>query len=578
MQAKKTQNVMNGAFILVISTVIVKVIGLMYKIPLTAFIGEVGRGYFNAAYNIYTPIFAVSMAGLPVALSTMVSRCVALEKYRQARKTFRVALSLFVFTGILGTLALILLAYPYSVYLIQSRQTLMSIICIAPSVFFCCVMAAYRGYYEGLCNMTPTAVSQIVEALGKTLLGIVSAYAVMKIGVSQIPSGTVFSVAVENEAQGFSVIYPYSAAAAVFGVTVGTVAGLLYLVVLKKVKGDGFTREDIIMSPKAESGRAIAKELIKTAIPVVVSSLILNVTNLIDTATIQNRLVSAIGRNIDIIKQMYIEALTLSDTLDGDLSVYLYGVYGAVLDFRSLVPTVTMTLGVSAIPALSAAWARKDVCRVRQTVNTVIKATMLIALPAGFGMAVLSDEILFLIYGGTRSASLVGVAAPLLTVYGFATPLMAVSAPLTNMLQAIGRADIPVKALFVGSLIKIVSNYILVGEPMLNIKGAPIGSVLCYVTVVFYELAAILKITGVSLDINDVFFKPFFCACVISAAAFYLDRLLSQYINIRLSTLICVLFSSILYIILLFLTKNVTKNDIFLLPGGEKFVKLLEKT
>nr|MCR4925574.1 oligosaccharide flippase family protein [Clostridiales bacterium] len=326
MQENKKQNLIGGAFVLVLSTVFVKVLGLMYKIPLTTFIGEVGRGYFNAAYNIYTPIFAISMAGLPVALSTLVSHNVALGFYRNARKIFRVAFMLFFVMGVVGTFFLLLIAYPYSVYLINSKQTLMSIVCIAPSVFFCCVMATYRGYYEGLCDMKPTAISQIIEAIGKTVLGLAFAYIVMKVGSSQIPQGVVFGVKISSEAEGYSVIYPYSAAGAVLGVTAGTVVGLIYLIILKRTRKDGFTKAQLMSSPYPQPTSEISRKLIRTAIPVVASSLIVNITNLIDAVTVQNRLANAVARNTDIIKQMYNTALTASNTLDRDISTYLYGV------------------------------------------------------------------------------------------------------------------------------------------------------------------------------------------------------------------------------------------------------------
>lgn len=577
MSGNKKQNVMNGAFALVVSTMLVKVIGLVYKIPLTAFIGEVGRGYFNAAYNIYTPVFAISMAGLPVAMSSMVSKNVALGRYADARKIFRTAFLIFIAAGIAGTLTLMLLAYPYSVYLIRSRQTLLSVLCIAPSVFFCCAMAAYRGYYEGLSDMTPTALSQIIEAIGKMALGLLFAYIIMRIGVSQIDTGTVFGIEITNAAQGHSVIYPYSAAGAVLGVSAGTVISLIYLIILKRIKKDGFTKADIKASPRPQSGRKIARELIKTALPVVASSLILNITNLIDAITVQSRLACAIARNIGVIRNMYASSLGAANTLDSDISTYLYGVYGAALDFRNLVPAITATLGISAIPAISSAWARESRCEIKETVNSVIKAAMLISLPAGFGMAVLSGEILTFVYGGTRSENLIAVAAPMLSVYGFATPLTALSAPATNMLQAIGRSDIPVKALFIGSLVKIVCNYILVGNPYLNINGAPIGSVLCYIAVVIIELSAIIHLTSVKTDVKNIFIKPIFAACLMAFAAFYMNFFISEYISLKLSVMICVVLSAILYTILLFLFKIVTKNDIFLLPGGEKFLKLLEK-
>nr|MCR4925901.1 polysaccharide biosynthesis C-terminal domain-containing protein [Clostridiales bacterium] len=252
--------------------------------------------------------------------------------------------------------------------------------------------------------------------------------------------------------------------------------------------------------------------------------------------------------------------------------------YGAVLDFRNLVPAITMTLGVSAIPAIASAWATRNNERIKQTVNSVVKTAMLISMPAGIGMAVLSRQILALVYSGTRSQNLVEIAAPMLVIYALSTPLISISAPVTNMLQATSNADIPIKALFIGSLAKIVSNYILVGNSYLNINGAPIGSVICYVVVVSYEVYFLLKFTKTKLDVFEIFIKPFFASLIMGIVTFFSYSYATRIFNSKISTLISMVISGIIYIFLLFLMKIVSKNDIFSIFSGEKFVKVLEKS
>ena len=262
-----------------------------------------------------------------------------------------------------------------------------------------------------------------------------------------------------------------------------------------------------------------------------------------------------------------------------DIGVYLYGVYGAVMDFRSLVPTVTMTLGVSAIPVISAAWAVRNQKAVGRTVNSVIRTVMLLALPAGFAMAVLSEPLLNLIYGGTRTANMVDIAAPMLTAYGFATPIMAVSAPVTHMLQAVGRTDVPVKSLMMGATAKIVADYILVGNPQINIYGAPVGSILNGVIVVFYELACLIAETGAVPDIKSVFLKPFFCACVSTITAKLAFSGLKDALSLSsaFSLLLSVIAAVAVYILLLTLIKGISGEDLRMIPKGEKIAKRLEK-
>ena len=572
---------LNGALILAVSTIIVKLIGALYKIPLTGLFGGVGRGYFNAAYNFYTPIYAVSMAGLPVAVSRLVSESVSLNRFGEARQIYKVATKIFLITGAAGTAVMFLLSYPYVRY-VSSIHALPSILCIAPSVFFCCAMSSYRGYYEGLRNMTPTAVSQVIEALGKLVLGIGLAWGVMHVGVDQYEkTGVVFGKAAESLEVAYSYIYPYTAAAAILGVTIGTVAGLIFLMLLHKIKGDGITRADLINSPSLVSDRDIAKRIITFAIPMVIGSLITNITNLIDTVTIQARLEDAFQAAPEVIKAMYSFSLRTSGTLDADIPTYLYGTYGAALDFRNLIPTITMSLGISALPVLSAAWAIRDKKQIRTNIESVLRVTMLVALPAGFGMAVLATPILSLLYGG--KPDIVPIAAPIMAVYGYATALMAVSTPIANMLQGIGRTDVPVKAAVAGAVVKIGCNYVLVGNPRFNINGAPIGSILCYVVIVVINLYYLLRVSDVRIGVVSVFLKPLLSAGVSAAGAWAVYRfgmsvLAEKAPHMDLVVLaLSIAAAVILYVAALLLCKGLSKDDISMLPKGEKIAKILEK-
>ena len=580
MSSRKKQSVLNGALILLISTLFVKVIGIVYKIPLTALIGGTGRGFFSSAYNIYTPIYAISMAGLPVAVSRMVSENTALHRYRDVRMIFRVSLRLFVITGILGTVVMLLVSYPYATVISHMPDALPSIIVVAPSILFCCIMSAYRGYYEGLSNMMPTALSQVIEALCKMVAGLVMAYAIMKWGLNQFAaSGVVFGARVANKTEALSVIYPYTAAGAIGGVTAGTIIGLVYLIIMNKIKGDGFTKEELKLSPKPASGGQIARMLISIAIPVVASSLIQNVTNLIDAATIQNRLAYAINLNMPLVKSMYSASLTASKTLDKDIAAYLYGCYGAALDFKNLVPSITMSLGISALPALASAWAVKNKRTIKVTVESVLRVVMLISLPAGFGMAILATPILTLIYGSTQR-DIIAVTAPVMEIYGYATALMSISGPMTNMLQAIGRADVPLKSLIIGAVAKMVANFILVGMPSLNINGAPYGSVICYIVIVGYNLFFLCKEAHVIPNIVSVFIKPLVSSIMCGIAAWASYNLLygkTHFLNSSAATLAAIVIAVFVYVLALLLIRAISKDDIIMLPKGEKIAKLLEK-
>lgn len=604
MASEKKQSVLNGAMVLMFAVLLVKLIGVLFKIPLTDLIGSVGRGYFSSAYEVYTPIFAISMAGLPVAVSRMVAENVALERYREARNVFRVSQRIFLIVGTVGTAILLLAAYPYT-HFIQgvSSKSLPAVLCVAPSIFFCCFMSAYRGYYEGLRNMTPTAISQVIEALGKLVIGLLLAKLVVSGGLNQYEAGMlasgnvsaeVFGTTVTSLTEANSVITPLAAAGAVLGVTVGSVASTVFLVIHHKIKGDGFTRVQLVNSPRSAEGSVLAKDMIKIAVPMVVSALILNITNLIDTTTIQARLATALETDFNAVVSMHEAAITKAVSLSRlDISnreevvKYLWGSYGMALDFRNLVPTITVQLGVSALPALAAAWAVKDKTNVRSTIETVIRIGMLIALPAGIGMASLAEPILTVIYGRGQSSDAISVVAPIMVAYGLATFIMAISTPVTNMLQAIGRTDIPVKSVVVGAVCKLTCNFILVGNPKFNVYGAVAGTILFYVVIVTCNLVSLIKVAKVKINWLSVFVKPFICAALCGVTAFASNALLNKIFPAdtsesifnmgTVSVGISVVLAVIVYAISLLLIKGVAREDVIVLPKGEKIAKTLEK-
>ena len=603
-QTQKKQSMLNGAMILVVSAVLVKIIGAIFKIPMTDMLGTVGRGYFNSAYEVYTPIFAIAMAGLPVAVARMVAENVALERYREARIVYRVSIRLFLIVGTCGTLLMFLIAYPYCHFIADIRN-LPALMCIAPSIFFCCFMSSYRGYYEGLRNMTPTAISQVFEALGKLVLGLVFIKAFQSYGMSQFNAGmaasgnvsaTVFGTVVRDLTEANSAIQPWAAAGAVMGVTCGSIASTVFLMICYKIKGDGFTRVQLVNSPKPTQSTVIAKNLIAIAIPMVISSLILNITNLIDTATIQSRIASALNteEGFNHISDMFASSFQTAAAADrlnlkdkAEVVKYLWGAYGTALDFKNLVPTVTIQLGVSALPALAAAWAVKNHKEVRSTIETVLRVAMIVALPAGIGMGVLAEPILQIIYGRGSSSDAIAIVAPIMATLSFSTFLIAVSTPTTSMLQAIGRTDIPVKTVGVAAVIKIVCNFIFVGNYRFNIFGALVGTVVFYIIVVGVNLSSLLRISKVKVQWSSVFVKPLLAALACGFTAYAVNGLLRMVIPAgntasilngnTVSTLAAIGFAAIVYVIALLFLKGVKKEDISSLPKGEKIAKVLEK-
>ena len=583
MAGRKKQSLLNGALVLVLATAFVEIIGVLYKIPLTELIGTMGRGYTGTAFNIYIPVYNIAMAGLPVAISKLVAQSVAEGHFNNVKKIFRIAFWLFFGAGAIGTVVLLILAYPYAKSM-QAIESLPSIFMIAPAVFVCCVMATYRGYYSGLRNQNPSAISQMFEVVGKLAFGLGLAYVVQRYGMSCFEQGLpVYGVECATEAEAVMALTPYAAAASIFGVTMGAVCSLLFLVIRHKIVGDKITPEELASSPKADTGKNIAKLMFAIAVPVVVSTLVMNITNLIDSWAIQYRLQYAIDSDLSVISDMYREALSIAAKMDNvQLKSYLYGAYEIALDFRNLVPTITTTLGMSAIPVLAEAWTLKNKLMIRSSIESVMRIAMLISLPAGIGMAILSRDLLNIMYGMSDSIS---ISATVMALYGCFTFIMAAAQPLINMLQAIGRADIPMKSVSIAAVVKVIVNFILIGIPGINIMGAIIGTFCFYLITVSVNINALIKETGVRLNYKSVFFKPLFCALMCGFAAWATTGLCKHFIpafeygsrvsNNTLSAIIGIVAAVIIYVLALLFTKTIVREDVKMLPKGEKIADLL---
>ncbi|MDR2753760.1 MAG: polysaccharide biosynthesis protein [Oscillospiraceae bacterium] len=581
------QSMLGGAMVLTVSMMLVKVIGLLYKMPLATIYNMVGRNYFSNAYEIYLPIYAIAITGLPSAVARMVAQRMTQQRYQEVRAIHALARRLFLVTGAAGTLAMLAIAYPFARFSSTGQlDSIPSMIAIAPTIFFCCAMSSYRGYYEGLRNMIPTAVSQVVEALFKVVVGLVLAVVVMNTGEAEfIKKGTVFGRAVGSLAEADSLLYPWAAAASIVGITLSALAGLIYLILRHRIRGDGITREMLLSSPAPAPRKAILHEMVHIAIPMVLSATILNLTNLIDTFNVNRLLRQLLVKYPDVIERIYGTAFQASNIALKDRAGYIWGLYSNTLDYRTLIPTIVTALGVSALPAISAAWAERNHAVVHKTINSVLRLSLMFALPAGFGLAVLSKEIMTLFYEKSNPGN-AQHAAPILMAFGIATAVMAISSPIISLLQGIGRTDIPVKSLIAGTIVKIGTNMLLVSRPEINVNGATVGTILFYVVIVSINLAMLLRVSKTRLKLRSVLLMPLGCAVLSTAAAWAAKgaafKLAPRFFSsdtMVLATAIgaAIAAAVVVYVVSLLLAKGVTAEDLETMPKAKKIGKALAK-
>ena len=531
---KGKQTILQGALILTASTMVVKVIGALFKIPLANILGGVGMSYFVSAYDVLIPIYSMTVTGLGVAVSRMVSEYGGRgEEVGNILKTARL-----MFLGI-GTLAAVLLfigAGPLT-KLIGNPAAALSVCCIAPSVLFSCLSSAYRGYFQGRQNMLPTARSQVVEAMVKLVAGILLAW---------------FFYSRLNDAA-----MQYSAAGAVLGVSLSTLCGLLFI--------RGQYRRNV----PERGGRfssTDAKKLWHVALPIALTSLCANLTTVIDLSSVMNCLKNAVEQGSEHILRMYTGCIPPEVTVEV-LPEYLYGSYsGLAVSIFNLVPAVTAGIGMSAIPAIARYCAAKDDRCLQRSVESAMATTAAAAFPAGLGIFTFAEEILSFLY--PHQLMEVAIVAPTLRMMGVVTILISFAGIFNNVLQASGMERTPLTALLIGGVLKMVTNYILVSRPEINIHGVAYGSLLCYCFIVLYSALRWFG-SGRPFARVSVLLKPMISAVVCCFAARAVYNLLLGYISAWASLLFSIAVGGAVYIGLLFCLKFIKSAEICVAFSGK---------
>ncbi len=531
----KKQGFIFGSMILITSVFITKIIGLVFKIPLANILGGTGMGYFSCAYAIFMPVYAISVTGLPTAVSRMVAENMAFERYTNVRKIRRVAILGFSAVGLLAALLIVILAKPFTIY-IGNSAAFPAIIAIAPCVLFGAALSVYRGYYEGLHNMIPTALSQIIESVVKLIAGLGFAYlALLYARTSYTDTGILFDKSYNTLQEAEVAALPFIAAAAIAGVTLSTVVSFLYLFFKYRFSGDGITKEMLLKDKSTDRMRSLLKALFLTVIPIAAGSVVTNLTSLIDLATIIRSLSKTILASPEYFSEKFKGVLDGSDGLL-QLPNFIYGSFtGLALTIFNLVPSMTGMFGKGILPSLAESWAKSDHKRTQRSINSVISMTSLVAFPSALGIFILAKPILLLLFS-SRTHEVEAVSQSM-AVLGIGVLFLSLSISVFTIFQAIGRADLPVKIMFFGVAIKLSGNILLMRIPEINVTGAAISTTVCYAVIAIMSLCLLKKITRAKLKIANAFIKPMFGSLLCIATA----RLTYDFLFIRLGNSLSVL-------------------------------------
>ncbi len=536
----KKNSFFGGAAILAGGIIIVKVIGALYKIPLGWILSDAAFADFNTAYNIYSLLIVISTGGLPVALSKMVSEAHATERGNQVQKVFRISMVTFCILGTITFAFMFFFPRQLADFMNNSRSYY-SILALAPALFFICPLSALRGYFQGHSLMAPTAVSQIIEAMCKLLFGLSLAWLMVRQGLDE----------------------SMAAGGAIVGVTIGCGLAAVYMLVVYR----GFRAHAPGYSDTPERSGEIFRTLMALAIPITLGSSVMAVANLIDTKLVLGRLQDAAGFTEEVARA-------------------LKGIYDKAVTIYNLPTQFMVPLTASVIPAVSAAQAMKDYRQGALVSETALRTTALLAIPAGVGLSVLAEPIIRLLYPATD----VKLAGWTLTILGYAAIFVCLMLVCNAILQAHKHAGIPMIATLVGCVLKIVINYVLVGDPDINIWGAAFSTLSCFGFIALLELVIIKLILPKSLSYARVFVKPVLNSAVMGLAVWAVYGLASRcLVGIGpfgdagalsgLGNAVCVVIAVgvgvVIYFALVLLTRAISKDDLSLMPKGDKIARLL---
>ena len=536
--AQQQNTFFGGAAILAVGIFVVKIIGMFYKIPLLNIIGEEGSADFTNAYNIYAVLLTISTAGLPVAVSKLVSEANALGRKRQVDKIFQLSLIAFILLGTISFLVMYFGAEQMAA-LMKDSMAAPGIRALSPAVICVGCLAALRGYDQGHSRMTSTSISQIIEALCKLVVGLALAAYVMSL--------TFTTTAVQTS---------QAAAGAITGVTVGTVVALVYMVIsflLHRAKAP-YGGND-----RSDSARNILSTLLKIAIPITLSSSMVGIVTLIDSALVQGQLQNALG-------------------LSENASRALYGNYAGALNIYNLPTSLMAAITASVIPAVSAALTRRNASAAAKISASALRITALVSFPMGIGLFVLGTPIIQLLFPGLS----VEVAGPLLSTLGLATPFVCMMLVCNSVLQAHGFVTLPVLVMLLGGVVKIVNNYNLVAQ--IGISGAPVGNILCFGLCLLLDLIIIARVIPNRPRYAPIFLKPLLAAGLTGGAAWAVYGLLFRVLADGQTNAAGDLVHTIsrmgnavaVYLALIVALRAISRDDLALMPKGERLARLLK--
>ena len=529
------ESFLKGALILSLAGVIVKIMGAFFRIPLSNLIGSIGMGYYQVVYPIYTLFLTLAVAGFPTALAKLVSEQRAVGDFKGANKTFRISYTVLFITGLISFSIFFFGAEFISTVILKNSGAYAAMVAISPALLFVPLMSSYRGYFQGRRDMTKIAVSQVIEQFFRVSLGLFLGYMLMKsYGPEMGAAGGVLGAAIGGFASAAFLIY-------------------IYLRNTKERKAEIAHSSHI----KTESTGTILKKLLYVAIPITIGACVMPLVNMVDSVIVVRRLQVA-GFDID-----------MANSLLGQLS-------GMAIPIVNLPVVIDQAIGMSLVPSISEAYALNQINRARKEAKTGLKTILLVVLPCTFGLAALATPIMSLLFPSIEATGPASLGTLLFVVAPSAIFLGLVYAQ-NGILQGMGKPMVPVMALLVGMLFKVVISYTLTGIASVNIIGSGIGTVSAYAVASIIEFIYIKKHMQLKLSPKEFIIKPLLTVITMFVVVKLSYGVTVGFLGNALATLISISIGGIVYGLVLLGIGGITKEELMSRPKGEKIYAILRK-
>lgn len=525
----KKNDFLKGAAILGLAGIVVKFLGMFFRIPLGNIIGDEGMSYYQSAYPIYNYLLVISTAGIPTAIAKIVSEKRAIGDYYGAKRVLRVS---FILLAIIGacTSTIIIFGAPWLVRVVKNEPALRSVMAIGPALFFVSLMSVFRGYFQGTQNMAPYGISQVVEQFFRVIFGLGLAIFFLDRGVE------------------------FAAAGGTLGATIGAFFGFL-VILFMYIR---YSKKNPVVDSgnfEIEKSNEIIKRILKIAIPITLGASIMPIMSLIDLGIIMRRLIE-IG---------FVEE---ANNLYGQLSGYANTIV-------NLPQVITAAVQISIVPAIAHLAIKNEQKELEKTMDTGVRLSLLLGLPCGIGVVTLAKEIMLLLYPLQPETAL--GAGAILQFSGFGIIFLSIFQITTGIIQGLGKPILPARNLGLSAIVKVVLNYTLVGIPSLNIRGAAIATVCAFAIAAILNIITLMKLSAYKPNFKHVVIKPVVSVIVMAILVKGAYMVSSVVFGNSISTLVGVFVGIVGYLLMIILTGALNDEDLSFIPGGKYLGRIKRK-